>query len=328
MSEAAQRIAENEVVLREVNERIAEKTSDLEARGLAGSDETSQYLCSCGRPDCDESLNLTLAEFEAAHARDDQFVVAPGHEVPDVDELVAELRRLRGRAEEAGLQATPARRLTFTPSGAAEITSPWPPRPSTIGRTPVARFRVDGRRASLRARPVWIAAAAAAVIWLPGLSESQGGALSSLVANDSPAIRAEARAQAALPRAAHCRHDGGAARSLWSVGRRAGGTSFAARSASTSGAIAICSASISPSRSSTRSGSCPGRGRARRPPSRTCTSTALGFSTKRTLAESFVQRHIPPSAHVVGVTGAGPARTRRRTRSRTPSSGSRSRRRC
>ena len=89
MSETAHRIAENEVVLREVNERIAEKTSDLEARGLAGNDETSQYLCSCGRPDCEESLNLTLAEFEAAHARDDQFVIAPGHEVADVDELVA-----------------------------------------------------------------------------------------------------------------------------------------------------------------------------------------------------------------------------------------------
>ena len=89
MTEAAQRIAENEVVLREVNERIAEKTSDLEARGLAGNDETSQYLCSCGRPDCEESVKLTVSEFEAAHARDDQFVIAPGHEVPAVDDLVA-----------------------------------------------------------------------------------------------------------------------------------------------------------------------------------------------------------------------------------------------
>jgi hypothetical protein len=90
MSEAAARIAENEVVLREVNERIAEKTSDLEARGLAGNDETSQYLCSCGRPDCEESVKLTLAEFEAAHARSDQFVIAPGHEVPWIEEVVAE----------------------------------------------------------------------------------------------------------------------------------------------------------------------------------------------------------------------------------------------
>jgi len=89
MSEAAGRIAENEVVLREVNMRIAEKTSDLEARGLAGNDETSEYLCSCGRPDCDESIKLTLAEFEAAHAREDQFVVVPGHHVPEIDEVVA-----------------------------------------------------------------------------------------------------------------------------------------------------------------------------------------------------------------------------------------------
>jgi len=90
MSEAAQRIAANEVVLREVNEHIAEKTSDLEARGLAADDETSVYLCSCGQPDCEESLELTLSEFESAHARSDQFVVAPGHNLPAIEEVVAE----------------------------------------------------------------------------------------------------------------------------------------------------------------------------------------------------------------------------------------------
>ena len=91
MSEAAaERIAGNEVLLREVNERIAEKSFDLEARGLAGDDERSTYLCSCGRPDCEESLELTRAEFEAAHARSDQFVIAPGHEVPSIEEVVEE----------------------------------------------------------------------------------------------------------------------------------------------------------------------------------------------------------------------------------------------
>jgi hypothetical protein len=90
MSEAAaQRIAENEVVLREVNERIAEKTADLEQRGLTGDDETSEYLCACGRPDCEESLNLTLQQLEEAHAREDQFVVAPGHNFPEIEEVVA-----------------------------------------------------------------------------------------------------------------------------------------------------------------------------------------------------------------------------------------------
>ena len=89
MSEAAQRIAENEVVLREVNGRIAEKIFDLEQRGLSSDYETSEYLCACGRPDCEESLQLTLAEFEAAHERDDQFVVAVGHDFPEIEEVVA-----------------------------------------------------------------------------------------------------------------------------------------------------------------------------------------------------------------------------------------------
>ena len=90
MSEAAQHIAENEVILREVNERIAEKTMDLGVRGLAGEDETSEYLCACGQSDCEESLNLTLAQLEEAHSRPDQFVVAPGHNLPDIEEVVAE----------------------------------------------------------------------------------------------------------------------------------------------------------------------------------------------------------------------------------------------
>lgn len=87
--EAAERIAQNEFVLRDVNERIAEKTSELEARGLAARDETSEYLCSCGRPDCEASLKLTLEEFEKAHERADQFVVAPGHDVPAIEDVVA-----------------------------------------------------------------------------------------------------------------------------------------------------------------------------------------------------------------------------------------------
>jgi hypothetical protein len=90
MPEAAHRIAENEVVLREVNERIAEKSSDLESRGLTGENETSEYLCSCGRPDCEESVELTLEDFEAAHARSEQFVVAPGHAMPEIEEVVAQ----------------------------------------------------------------------------------------------------------------------------------------------------------------------------------------------------------------------------------------------
>jgi hypothetical protein len=90
VSETVEHIAENEVVLREVNRRIAEKTLDLEARGLAAKGETSEYLCSCGRPDCDESIELTLEEFQEAHAHGDCFVVVPGHHVAAIEDVVAE----------------------------------------------------------------------------------------------------------------------------------------------------------------------------------------------------------------------------------------------
>ena len=122
MSDAARHIAQNEVILREVNERIAEKTMDLGIRGLAGEDETSEYLCACGRPDCDESLNLTLAQLEEAHARPDQFVVAPGHDLPEIEEVVAEHDEYCVVRKKPGLQA--ARRQRLVSVAALEITSP------------------------------------------------------------------------------------------------------------------------------------------------------------------------------------------------------------
>ena len=41
----------------------------------------------------------------------------------------------------------------------------------------------------------WMAAAVAATIWLPQLQQSEGGALSDLIAKDSQALRTEARSQ-------------------------------------------------------------------------------------------------------------------------------------
>jgi hypothetical protein len=84
MGERERRLGENEVIYREVNERVRELTDDF---GL--DQERLELVCECSRLDCAERLRLTLAEYEAVRADPVQFVLLPGHEVLDIEEVVA-----------------------------------------------------------------------------------------------------------------------------------------------------------------------------------------------------------------------------------------------
>lgn len=83
-----EQMAENEAFLREVNERIAEKTIELAGEAAEPSQQECDFLCACGRPGCSEIVSVTIAEYEDAQAKDDLFVIAPGHETPEIEEVV------------------------------------------------------------------------------------------------------------------------------------------------------------------------------------------------------------------------------------------------
>ena len=70
-------VAENERLLREANEEIEREARE---RAVARDEMEVEFFCACGRADCEETLLLTLAEYEAAHAIPDRFIVARGHE--------------------------------------------------------------------------------------------------------------------------------------------------------------------------------------------------------------------------------------------------------
>src|SRR5688572_28031916 len=82
MSTRVERIARNEVIFREVNERIREVIPS-DNGGIA-------FLCECGREDCVEQIPLTLAEFEHVRADPVQSFVKPGHASDDVEEVMEE----------------------------------------------------------------------------------------------------------------------------------------------------------------------------------------------------------------------------------------------
>jgi hypothetical protein len=79
----AQRIADNESRFREINERLR---SDL--RAVPDDQAPVDFVCECGRVDCVEPVRLTLTEYEAVRASPLDFAVVPGHQAPDVEDVV------------------------------------------------------------------------------------------------------------------------------------------------------------------------------------------------------------------------------------------------
>jgi hypothetical protein len=82
--EREERIARNETLFREVNERI----EDISRRNAAG--DGLEFLCECGRRDCLEALGVSRPAYEAVRSHGDRFLVAPGHQAPDVEHVVEE----------------------------------------------------------------------------------------------------------------------------------------------------------------------------------------------------------------------------------------------
>ena len=85
MNDRELRIGENEVLYREVNERVSDLSDQF---GITV--ETIDFVCECGRLDCSEPIRLTAAEY--AHVREDgaTFAIKPGHQFPEAETVVEE----------------------------------------------------------------------------------------------------------------------------------------------------------------------------------------------------------------------------------------------
>ena len=77
------RLAENEILFREINDRI--KT----VADTHGPDEhLYEFLCECSNRDCTLRLRMSLTEYEATREDPARFLVAPGHELPEIERVV------------------------------------------------------------------------------------------------------------------------------------------------------------------------------------------------------------------------------------------------
>ncbi len=83
MDESEKRLALNEVMFREINERLESRIETF-----AGGETQLTVLCECVDPDCTLRLTLTADEYRRVRSDPRQFVVAPGHELLDVEDVV------------------------------------------------------------------------------------------------------------------------------------------------------------------------------------------------------------------------------------------------
>jgi hypothetical protein len=72
------RIAMNEATYRKINDAVRAK----------GADRAIAFLCECGRFGCNQLIQLTRAEYEAVRSNPRRFALVPGHEIPEVEDLV------------------------------------------------------------------------------------------------------------------------------------------------------------------------------------------------------------------------------------------------
>ena len=70
----------NQLILREVNERVAEIT-------VQQKESRSEFVCECGRMDCDDHVDLELGEYQTIRASGEYFIATTGHCVEGVDRL-------------------------------------------------------------------------------------------------------------------------------------------------------------------------------------------------------------------------------------------------
>ena len=82
MASSHEQLVRNQLLLREVNERIAEVAAGW-------TDEPPpEFVCECSNEDCLETLALSRDEYEIVRSSRNLFVVLLGHEVLEVDRVV------------------------------------------------------------------------------------------------------------------------------------------------------------------------------------------------------------------------------------------------
>ncbi|HEY6963220.1 MAG TPA: hypothetical protein VI408_15145 [Gaiellaceae bacterium] len=76
------KMARTESAFREVNEAIAKTALRFEA-------EEADFVCECADPECAHRITADLDDYDEVREEPTHFLVAPGHEEPSIERVVA-----------------------------------------------------------------------------------------------------------------------------------------------------------------------------------------------------------------------------------------------
>jgi hypothetical protein len=83
MDERDRRIGLNEALFRQVNEAVSNVSGDYDVPDF-------EIVCECGDMGCTDKIHLTNAAYSALRSESHQFALVPGHETPDVEQVIAD----------------------------------------------------------------------------------------------------------------------------------------------------------------------------------------------------------------------------------------------
>jgi hypothetical protein len=84
--ERAERVARNEAGFRALNEALG---ANVHARLAGSGQDTPGFVCECGDDGCQAIIQVPLPEYESVREDSALFLLRPGHEAPDVEDVVA-----------------------------------------------------------------------------------------------------------------------------------------------------------------------------------------------------------------------------------------------
>jgi hypothetical protein len=80
MSVSLERLARNQTLFREVNERLLELND--------GQDRSTVFVCECSNVDCAATMAIGKADYESVRAHPTFFAIVPGHEILEIEKVI------------------------------------------------------------------------------------------------------------------------------------------------------------------------------------------------------------------------------------------------
>ena len=83
MSVSLERLARNQALFREVNERMLELNDGFDGNSMV-------FVCECSNVDCTATLAISRDDYESVRSHATFFAIAPDHEILEIEKVIDE----------------------------------------------------------------------------------------------------------------------------------------------------------------------------------------------------------------------------------------------